>query len=125
MNTDANNSGKELLFSLSFKNGDFETETFRAGGKGGQNQNKRDTGVRVRHRLSGAVGESREERSQLQNKKIAFKRLCESPKFVAWLNRKAHVAMGIAKSREQIEKEVDEIIRRDLRDGKIIVEEIQ
>ena len=73
---------KKLLFSLS-KN-DFELQFFRAGGKGGQNQNKRDTGVRIVHPDSGAVGESREERSQLQNKRNAFKRLVNSDKFKSW-----------------------------------------
>jgi protein subunit release factor A len=114
---------KKRELSLSFKNGDFEMETFRAGGKGGQNQNKRDTGVRFRHKASGAAGESREERSQLQNKKTAFKRLCDSPKFRAWLVRETHIAMGLTKTREQIEKEVDETIERDLREGRILIEE--
>lgn len=78
---------RELLFSLSKK--DFIVDTFRSGGKGGQNQNKRDTGVRIRHLESGAVGESREERSQLQNRKSAFRRMVESKKFQLWIRRKA------------------------------------
>ena len=60
---------------------DCEVQTFRSGGKGGQNQNKRDTGVRVIHHPSGARGESREERSQLQNKKLAFRRMVDSAAF--------------------------------------------
>jgi hypothetical protein len=64
---------------------DCEVQTFRSGGSGGQNQNKRDTGVRVIHHPSGARGESREERSQLQNKKAAFRRMAEHPKFLLWL----------------------------------------
>jgi protein subunit release factor B len=64
---------------------DCEVQTFRSGGSGGQNQNKRDTGVRVIHHPSGARGESREERSQLQNKKTAFRRMAEHPKFLLWL----------------------------------------
>lgn len=66
---------------------DCEVQTFRAGGKGGQNQNKRDTGVRVIHHPSGARAESREERSQLQNKKTAFVRMTQSDKFRRWLMR--------------------------------------
>lgn len=58
---------------------------FRSGGKGGQNQNKRDTGTRVIHHPSGARGESREERSQLQNKRAAFLRMVKSPAFQLWL----------------------------------------
>lgn len=77
-------SGK-LAFSVTLK--DCEVQTFRSGGPGGQNQNKRDTGVRIIHRPSGSVGESREERSQLQNKKAAFRRMAESKKFKIWVNR--------------------------------------
>ena len=80
-------SKRELVFSIGIKH--CEVETFRAGGKGGQNQNKRDTGVRVRHRPSGAVGESREQRSQLQNKRTAFRRMAESPAFRGWVRRQA------------------------------------
>jgi len=64
---------------------DCEVQTFRSGGSGGQNQNKRDTGVRVIHHPSGARGESREERSQLQNKRTAFLRMIKTPKFDLWL----------------------------------------
>lgn len=64
---------------------DCEVQHFRSGGKGGQNQNKRDTGTRVIHPPSGARGESREERSQLQNKLTAFLRMVHSPKFQLWL----------------------------------------
>lgn len=66
--------------------GDCEVQTFRSGGKGGQNQNKRDTGVRIIHHPSGARGESREERSQLQNKKAAFRRMADTPQFRYWVS---------------------------------------
>jgi hypothetical protein len=78
---------RELLFSLNRK--DFIMEFFRAGGKGGQNQNKVSSAVRIRHRESGAVGECREERDQHKNRKIAFKRLSEHPRFKLWLQRKS------------------------------------
>lgn len=74
---------------LSVTLADCEVQTFRAGGKGGQNQNKRDTGVRVIHPPSGARGEARDERSQLQNKRLAFVRMAESPEFKAWVRRQA------------------------------------
>lgn len=74
---------KELVFSVTIH--DCEVQTFSAGGKGGQNQNRRSTGVRVIHHPSGARGESREQRSQLQNKKSAFKRMAESKEFRAWV----------------------------------------
>jgi hypothetical protein len=64
---------------------DCEVQHFRSGGAGGQNQNKRDTGTRIIHHPSGARGESREERSQLQNKKAAFRRMIDSKEFKLWL----------------------------------------
>ncbi len=80
---------------------DCEVQTFRAGGKGGQNQNKRDTGVRVVHPPSGARGESREERSQLQNKRAAFVRMAESEKFQAWVRlRHAQIAGSVERAVE-------------------------
>lgn len=74
---------REKVLTLTTK--DFEIQTFRAGGKGGQNQNKRNTGVRIIHHESGARGESREHRTQWQNKKAALRRLVEDPKFKYWV----------------------------------------
>jgi len=71
----------ERIKILSVTIHDCDVQHFRSGGKGGQNQNKRDTGTRVIHRPSGARGEARDERSQLQNKKLAFRRMAESPTF--------------------------------------------
>lgn len=74
---------KEKILTVTIA--DCEIQTFRSGGKGGQNQNKRDTGVRIIHHPSGARGEAREERSQWQNKKSAWKKMCDDPKFKYWL----------------------------------------
>lgn len=76
---------KQLVLSVTLK--DCDVETKRGSGAGGQNRNKRDTAVRIVHRASGAVGESQEERSQLQNKRTAFKRMAETDKFKTWLKR--------------------------------------
>lgn len=78
---------RSLLFSLNRSH--FKWDTFRSGGNGGQNQNKRDTGVRCTHEPSGAVGEARDGRTQWVNKKSAFKRCVESDKFQAWVRIKA------------------------------------
>lgn len=78
---------RELVFSVTLK--DCEVQTKRGSGKGGQNRNKRDTAVRIVHPPSGAVGESEEERSQLQNKKAAFKRMVSTREFTNWVRRRS------------------------------------
>lgn len=109
---------KELLFSVTLK--DCDVQAFQAGGKGGQHQNHSNTGVRVTHRASGAVGESREQRSQLMNKKAAFRRMTEHPRFRVWLNRELWARNGLPSPEEQVERDMEpEKIRVEVRrDGK-------
>lgn len=62
------------------------------------------------HHPSGARGESREERSQLQNKRAAFLRMVATPKFKVWmafeLGHIAMVEMDMVIPPEQVKIEV-------------------
>lgn len=115
---------RELLFSVT--KDDFKIQTFRSGGPGGQNQNKVSSGVRIIHKESGARGESREERSQLQNRRNAFTRCIESREFQLWLKVKCAMMLNqpVTETLEQLAKRVDRMIEEDLVSGDIIVEYI-
>jgi len=97
---------KELLFSVTKK--DLDVQTFRSGGKGGQNQNKVNSGVRIIHKESGAVGECRN-REQIRNKQEALKRLTKNKKFKLWLNRKAIEIID----KKTLEERVQEMMNED------------
>lgn len=102
---------KELLFSITKK--DFKIDYFKGSGAGGQNRNKRETAVRITHLESGAIGESCEQRNQLQNKKVAFERLINSDKFQVWFKKKCGLEMLSKEEKRKIEEKVDRMMREE------------
>lgn len=104
---------REPIFSVT--KDDIEFQTFRCGGHGGQNMQKNETGVRAIHRPSGAIGESREERSQLQNKRTAFRRMAETKKFQVWIRLQSMARLkGI--------QDLDKLIERQLKKENLKIE---
>ena len=117
---------REKLFSVTLS--DCDVQTFSVSRGGGQRRDKKATGVRIVHGPSGARGECQEERSQLQNKKIAFRRMVETPAFKFWISQMT----GTIKTDAQIEAEVDNslAIRKNVkteikRDGRWIEDELE
>lgn len=114
---------KDLLFSVTAD--DCEFEYYRGSGSGGQKKNKTSSAVRCRHKLSGAVGQCQEGRSQKLNKRTAFKRMAESKEFNAWI--KVHVARlngaeGHAKAYADKEINSDRVRVEVKKDGKWVLE---
>ena len=105
---------KVLLFSVTAK--DFEIQTFTVGGHGGGGKDTSNSGVRLIHRDSGAVGEGREHRSNTQNRKSAFLKLVETKKFKDWHKTETARRMGqrVEETPEEIMERVDRMIEQGL-----------
>lgn len=92
---------KKPILSVTME--DCEMQVYKGTGAGGQAKNKTSNCVRIIHKDSGARGESCQGRSQLENKKNAFRKMAESKEFKRWIRIKT---IGETPE-ERVEKDMD------------------
>ena len=93
---------RQLLFTVSIK--DCRVDTFSVGGNGGSGKDTSNTGVRVVHLPSGAMGRAVDSRSQGKNKELAFRRMAETKEFRGWARLEASKRFGEKSIEEQVEE---------------------
>lgn len=108
---------RRLLFSVGAA--DCDWQTFTCGGHGGSGKDTSNNGVRCIHRASGARGEARDSRKQIDNRRMAFKRMTETKEFKAW--NRAEVARRLGRERD-IEESVQRAVDEQMQEKNIKVE---
>jgi protein subunit release factor A len=97
---------RKLLFSVTAKDCDWSFS--HGSGNGGQARNKSLSAVHCKHRASGAHAFSQNGRSQEDNKRDAFVKMCNTKEFKDWHRREVWKHLGIL---DMIERAVKDGMR--------------
>lgn len=112
----------KLLFSITAK--DFDIQTFTVPGHGGGGKDTSNSGVRLIHKASGAVGKGMEHRSNSMNRRSAFSKLIDTKQFKDWFKIECAKRMGqrVEETPQQIRERVDRMIDEDIKAGRVLFE---
>lgn len=97
---------RELVLQVGPK--DFTLRWYSGSGAGGQHRNKHANCCEIKHKASGATGRGTESKERQTNRRVAFRRLHESPKFQAWLR----IAMAEACGQPTAQERADRVMAR-------------
>jgi protein subunit release factor B len=98
------------LFSITAQDCDWSYT--RGTGNGGQKKNKTSSAVHCKHRVSGAYGYSETSRSQLENRRDAFRKMSETSQFQNW------VKLEFLKRSGQL-AEIEHLVEREMKNVKL------